>query len=113
MNKLTEGLKIDSGKATTRKQITRAAYTVQAPDKKIAPRHQVEIHGKCRRDQSDKEEVHRSKTADAIDFKERDSNKDPTKLAMDKRRKGEDIYSSEQERVEQKTRYKAPNYKIW
>eukprot|EP00972_Heterocapsa_arctica_P083054 12237767-Heterocapsa_arctica.AAC.1 len=63
--------------------------------------------------QSDKESVHRNMTAEDIDFRKRDSEKDPRKLGMDKKRKGGDTYSCEQQRTKQKHRHKAQNYSKW
>eukprot|EP00972_Heterocapsa_arctica_P067984 10036069-Heterocapsa_arctica.AAC.1 len=51
--------------------------------------------------------------ADIIDLKEKDSKKDPSRLAIDKNIKGGYIHSCEQEIAEQRARYKAQNYKQW
>eukprot|EP00972_Heterocapsa_arctica_P040056 5900389-Heterocapsa_arctica.AAC.1 len=93
MNKLTKGLKIDSGKATT--QGKEHGLHIRCKHRTKEEHHDTKwkYREKSRSDQSDKEEVHRSITADAIDFKERDSEKDPKELAIDKSRKGGDIYS--------------------
>eukprot|EP00972_Heterocapsa_arctica_P007735 1127318-Heterocapsa_arctica.AAC.1 len=52
-------------------------------------------------------------TADIIDLKKRDLKKDPSRLAIDKDIKGGDTHSCEQERAEQRARYKAQNYNKW
>eukprot|EP00972_Heterocapsa_arctica_P004535 674572-Heterocapsa_arctica.AAC.1 len=50
-------------------------------------------------------------TADTIDL--RDSNKDPNRLAIDKYKNGGNIHSCEQERADQRARYKSQNYNKW
>eukprot|EP00972_Heterocapsa_arctica_P081997 12086087-Heterocapsa_arctica.AAC.1 len=79
-------------KSYNKRKGTRAAYCASIGQRKSTTTQSGNT-GKCRRDHSDTEEVHRSVTADAIDFKERDSKKDPEKLAIDKNRKGGDIHS--------------------